>query len=226
MAVKPIIGITKSDRGGSFGFYATQFAVILAGGRPVVLKPSTYKNIKEIDGLIINGGTDVYPGFFGQQPKPNYPYDHPRDAMEMELAKQAIVQNKPAMGICRGAQLMNVLNGGTLHMNVSEAYEDAIYPDGFWHHALYRKNIYLEKNSFFHRLINTDSLKVNSIHKQAIAKLGKDIKVDAQEKNGVIQAIHLSHHLFYFGMQFHPEYLIYRKKFRDIFVKFIHATQK
>lgn len=187
MPDKPVIGITKPDDEDFLAFSAFWLAVKLAGGKPLVLTASNalYKTT-HIDGLLLGGGKDVFPGLYNQSPKDAYQYDRERDDMEVFWAERARDEKIPALGICRGAQLMNVVTGGTLHMSVAEAYEDANYPDGVVHNALYRKTIYIEDNSLLNKITNRSVLKVNSIHKQAIAELGNKMQVNAKESNGVI----------------------------------------
>lgn len=217
MHVKPTIGITKPDNEDLLAFFAIWTSVKLAGGRPLILTPSEDYKHANIDGLILGGGKDVFPGLYDQPAQEEYMYDHERDDMEVFWAARAREQGLPTLGICRGAQLMNVVAGGTLHKSVAEAYENARYPDGILHHTFYRKKIFIEEKCLLHKITQRRELKVNSIHKQAIAELGSDIYINATEQNGVIQAITCTNHPFYLGIQFHPEFLIYRKIFRRIF---------
>lgn len=222
---KPIIGITKPDKKDFMAFSALWGAVKIAGGDPIVLSPSRnpYQEAA-VDGLLLGGGKDVFPGLYDHPPKKEYMYDRARDEMEIFWAEHARDEKIPALGICRGAQLMNVVCGGNLHTSVADAYENAHYPDGLFHHVFYRKNIVIKPDSLLHKILMRQNLKVNSIHKQAIAKLGDDMEVNAQESNGVIQAVALKTHPFFLGIQFHPEFLIYHQTFRILFKAFIERA--
>lgn len=215
---KPLIGITKPDREDFFSYLAIKMAVWFAGGSPMKITPKNknYESVN-IDGLILGGGKDIFPGLYNQSPKEDYVYDKVRDEMEVFWAERARAENIPTLGICRGAQLMNIVCSGSIHMSVKEAYEDANYPDGIIHNALYRKQIIIKPNTMLHTVLGRDDLMVNSIHKQAIADLGKNMQVNAIENNGVIQSIALANHPFFLGVQFHPEFLIHQKIFRKIF---------
>ena len=225
MKSKPVIGITKPDNEDFFAFGACWLSIRLAGGDPLVLTPSSDYESADIDGLLLGGGKDVFPERYNQSPKEEYQYDQKRDEMEVFWAERARDEDIPTLGICRGAQLMNVMCGGTLHMSVAEAYEDAHYPDGLIHNALYRKSIEIEDGCLLHRITKRKNLMVNSIHKQAVAKLGDGLVINAKEDNGVIQAIAHDAHSFFLGIQFHPEFLIYRKTVRLIFDAFIDAAK-
>lgn len=223
---KPIIGITKPDNEDLLAFGAFWAAVKLAGGRPLVLSASNkdYKSI-DIDGLLVGGGKDVFPGLYKQSAKEEYIYDRERDEMEVFWAERARDEDIPTLGICRGAQLLNIVCGGTLHASVAEAYEDANYPDGFLHNIFYRKLIAIKDGSRLADITKSRSLRVNSIHKQAIWELGENLEINAQESNGVIQAIAHKDHPFFLGIQYHPEYMIYRRDCRQVFKAFVMASR-
>ena len=218
MSSAPIIGITKPDNKDFLAYCALWLSVKIAGGRPIVLSASHegYEGVT-IDGLLLGGGKDVFPGRYNQPPKEDYIYDPDRDEMEVFWAERAKEENIPTLGICRGAQLINVVCGGAVHMSVSDAYEDAHYPDGILHNIFYRKKIMIHENCPLYDILKRTELDVNSIHKQAIAVLGEGLEINARENNGVIQAVSLKDHPMYLGVQFHPEFLIHRKIFRSLF---------
>ena len=227
MSDKPIIGITKPDNEDLLAFSFFWLAVKLAGGVPKVLTASdeNYRTAN-IDGLLLGGGKDVFPGLYDQAPKKEYEYDSARDDMEVFWAERARDEEIPVLGICRGAQLLNVVCGGSLYMSVADAYKNADYPDGFLHNTFYRKMITITDRCLLCYIIGKNKIRVNSIHKQAIAELGEGLMVNAKEDNGVIQAISMPSHPFFLGVQFHPEFMIYHCHFRDIFEALVKAAQK
>lgn len=225
MTHKPTIGITKPDRKDRLAYLAICMAVKLAGGVPLKIEPSSDYESHDIQGLILGGGKDVFPELYKEASDPEYQYDHDRDQMEIHWARKALDGNIPTLGICRGAQLMNIVCGGTLHKSVREAYEDAKYPDGLLHHMFYRKKAFIIENTLLHTILGRKSLSVNSIHKQAIAVLGENLVINAQEINTVVQGMAHKKHPFFLGIQFHPEFLIHRKMFRDIFSALVIAAQ-
>jgi putative glutamine amidotransferase len=223
---KPVIGITAPGKKDFFLYLVLWLSVKLAGGKPLRIS-STHNKFEsaDIQGLLLGGGKDIFPGRYNQSPKEDYQYNSERDEMEIYWAERARDEGIPTLGICRGAQLLNVVCGGTLHMSVAEAYEDAIYPDGILHNIFYRKNINVKKGTLLYEIVGRDRLRVNSIHKQAIAVLGDKIVVNATENNGVIQGISLENHPFYLGVQFHPEFLLHRAVFRGIFKSLVRAAK-
>lgn len=221
---RPVIGITTPNKKFNSAYYAIKLAVWLSGGRPVPLKTMQSLNEVHIDGLLVGGGTDVFPQLFKENPKVDYSYDHERDEMEIAWLKRAENDGIPVFAICRGAQMMNVMNGGRLHMNVSESYENAIYPKGLMRYITFRRWVTVADDSLLKRITGRQRMQVNSMHTQAIAKLGRNLRIVAQEDNGVVQAIERPDHPFYVGVQFHPEFMVYRSHMRRLFRGFIKAA--
>lgn len=225
MSPRPIIGYTTRNGIMNPLHWLTAVGIFCAGGRPIRLKPIKPRLDSHIDGLIIGGGTDLYPAHYKGDPKPDYIYDQSRDAMEIKWLNIAEDHKLPVLGICRGAQLMNVIRGGTLHIDVSKIYKRANYPSGLLANIFFRKDISVVIASKLYTVLNTNETRVNSMHKQAIDKVGKGLKISAKEENGVVQAIEDKTKPFFVGVQFHPEALIYDQRFRNIFKRLVSASR-
>jgi len=223
---KPIIGYTARNGIPNFLNILISINIRIAGGKPLRLRPNKPFYNKGIDGLIISGGTDLYPARFKADPKPDYIYDEARDEMEIQWLSKAEKADIPTLGICRGAQLMNVSRGGSLHIDISKIYERAEYPSGLLANIFYRKPIKVVEISNLYSILKTNITRVNSMHKQAINILGDNLKISAREKNGVIQGIEDPDKDFFIGVQFHPEALILKDRFRNIFKKLVNASSK
>jgi len=221
-----MIGITKPKTGDDLAYMAIRAAVYMAGGRSMKLSTGTSWRDANIDGLIIGGGADVFPPHYGQMAVEGAQYDEGRDEMEMYWARKARDSNLPSLAICRGAQLMNVAHGGTLHQDLCVVYENTDYPTTPLGHALFRKPISLKPHSRIADIVGRKKMRVNSIHKQAIDTLGDGLTASAVEDNGIIQAIEDDTKDFYLGVQFHPEFLIHRPTFRRIFKRFVTAANR
>jgi putative glutamine amidotransferase len=127
------------------------------------------------------------------------------------------------LGVCRGAQMLNVLAGGTLHMDLSEfrtnRHENIVI------RFFERYPIRIRYKSKLAALTRCPKrMKVNAIHSQAIDRLGAGLTVSAREPNGVIQAIEDPSKPFWLGVQFHPELLVYRAPFRRLFRALVEAA--
>lgn len=131
-------------------------------------------------------------------------YDPQRDSMEQHIIRFALSKNLPVLGICRGAQLMNVALGGSLHQDIGHFYTEET---GNIRSILPRKTITVSAQSKLHHYLGTRSCQVNALHDQSINQLGNDIIVSAVEPNGVVQAIEMRGHPFFLGVQWHPEYM-------------------
>lgn len=160
-----------------------------------------------LDGLVLQGGADVSPQSYGEQVlQPAWAGDRLRDAYEMELLHEFMEAGKPVLGICRGAQLINVALGGTLYQDVATQYEapelhlDASY-DKFAHAVSW------ESGSGLARLYPEQSGgNVISIHHQGIKALGKGLRCEAQSADGLIEAVRLEGKPYVLGLQWHPEF--------------------
>jgi len=170
---------------------------------------SVHDYVRALDGLVLQGGADVSPESYGEQPaRPEWTGDRIRDLFEIELIWEFIIQNKPVLGICRGAQLINVACGGTLYQDIGEQYPDAaqhrddVLYDGFHH------EIEIVAGSHLETLFPGRSVcRVNSIHHQAIKKLGGDLVIEAKSRpDGVVEAIRWLGSGYMVGCQWHPEF--------------------
>jgi putative glutamine amidotransferase len=222
--MRPTIGVTKPARGELASFWAVSCAVWLAGGRPRRLSAADSASLLGVDGLVLTGGPDVHPPRFQEAPKPDYAYDHAREGLELGLLAAALAADTPVLGICRGAQLMNVAAGGSLHMDVAERFHPTPYPRDWPTQLHFRKRIELAPNSQIAAITGRTRLWVNSIHSQAIDRVGAGLVASAREANGVVQAIERPASRFYVGVQFHPEFLIYRRPFRRLFRALVAAA--
>lgn len=221
---KPKIGYTTRRFALDPLQWLIHLSIWIAGGVPVRLHPDAARYSQPLDGLIIGGGTDLYPALYELDPKPHYAYDHDRDEMEIKWLAQAQESDLPTLGICRGAQLLNVTRGGTLHVDVAKLHAQSKYPTHWLAQMFFRKEIEVEASSKLAAILSARTARVNSMHSQAIDKVGSDLIVTAREDNGVIQAIEDPDKSFCMGVQFHPEALLYRRKFRNIFKALVKAA--
>jgi putative glutamine amidotransferase len=163
-----------------------------------------------LDGLVLQGGADISPLAYGEQPrKPEWAGDAVRDRFEIALVQAFSAAGKPVLGICRGAQLINVALGGSLHQDIPHHRSDDYDKHS---HA-----VRLEPGSCLARLYGeTGPRQVVSIHHQAINRLGRDLEVEARsESDGVIEAVRSRGPTYICAVQWHPEFHGGRQGFLD-----------
>lgn len=161
-----------------------------------------------LDGLVLQGGADIAPQSYGETPlDPDWSGDRLRDAYEMELFHEFIEAGKPVLGICRGAQLINVALGGTLYQDIATQYAEPavhLHPD----YDKHRHAIEWDAGSGLSKYYpERDSGNVISIHHQAIRTLGRGLRVEARSAgDGLIEAVRLEGRPYVLGLQWHPEF--------------------
>lgn len=148
--------------------------------------------------------------------------DVERDELETALLEHAEAKDLPVLGICRGAQLMNVSRSGSLHQDLAEFYLES---PQLWT-TMPRKTVCLSDGSRLKTMIGRDETLVNSLHRQAVATLGEGLCAVAHEPNGVVQAIEDPAHPFFVGVQWHPEYLPQRSEQQRLFRCLIDEAQR
>lgn len=170
---------------------------------------SVHDYVAVLDGLVLQGGADVSPTTYHESPlRPEWSGDRVRDLYEIELLWEFVIQGKPVLGVCRGAQLINVACGGTLWQDLAEcvpgvgAHRDNDLYDSHHH------DVELVEGSRLAALYSDASAgRVNSIHHQAVRNLGADLSIEARSVgDGVVEAIRWNGSSYMFGCQWHPEF--------------------
>lgn len=222
MKRRPRIGITTSRSGGGIMWAFCRTAVLLAGGAPVRITAGDDHVCRDLDGLLIGGGDDVAPTLYGGEIDPAIRIDAERDRLELRCISQADRSKLPVLGICRGAQILNVARGGSLHQEIAPFITDH-------HHrrtALPRKVIRITPHSQLHYLLGALHVRVNAIHHQAIDKLGDGLMIVARDRYGLVQAVERRAGRFIMGVQWHPEFLMFSAGQRRLFKALVRAARR
>ncbi len=215
----PVIGLTTYleqaqtgiwDVPASFLPKAYIDSVTRAGGIVVLLPPQPVpagvagRVLDGLDGLIVTGGKDVDPALYGQDAHETT--DAPRtdrDAWEEALLRAAIERGLPFLGICRGAQMLNVVLGGTLHQHLPELIGSDRYQLGGGEFSTV--GVRVEPDSAVGAMIGADEVSVEVYHHQAIDRVADGLQVTARSDDGVVEAVELQGVPFGVGVQWHPE---------------------
>ncbi|MCY3743835.1 MAG: gamma-glutamyl-gamma-aminobutyrate hydrolase family protein [Candidatus Poribacteria bacterium] len=228
----PIIGITfssESIRGTSKNYI---HAIEEFGGIPRKLYPDVPDSeYADIDGLLLTGGPDIDPAYYGEERHETTDINAARDELELPLYKWAIEKDLPVFGICRGIQIMNVAIGGSLYQDIPSQFtcrlthKILVNSDDSWHSI--NK---IQPGSLLNQITGESITEVNSRHHQALKVIGKGFTVTAQSKDGIIEAIEDRSKRFVLGVQYHPERMTQTAEFREhrrkLFEAFIKAASR
>jgi putative glutamine amidotransferase len=217
---RPVIGVTTSARRSTLMWWCNRLAVWRAGGRAVRLSPGRADPATPLDGLIIGGGDDIDASLYGGEVRVDVRLDPARDALEYRLLSEAHNRDLPVLGICRGAQILNVFRGGTLHGDIYEAYaglprQRALLP---------LKRVRIAAGTRLHGILRLDVCRVNSLHHQSVDRLGRGLKISGRDRHGIVQALDCEGGTFVVGVQWHPEFLIFNRPQQRLFRALVQAA--
>jgi len=210
MSRRPKIGVSVSARTGWRVFPFFRFALWRAGAEAVKLsarRPHTELN--GLDGIVIGGGDDVGVDLYGGELMPHSTQDPARDALELTLIDAAERRHLPMLGVCRGAQLLNVVRGGTLHGDIYRSFPEAKRMST----PLPRKTVSIEPGSLLAEILGTAPNRVNALHRQSVDRVGEGLVPVAWDEAGIIQAVEAEKRgRLVIGVQWHPEYLVFSRR--------------
>lgn len=170
---------------------------------------SALKLFAECDGLLLTGGTDIYPGKYGKESDTSrcWKPDFKRDSLEIALIHAALQQEKPILGICRGLQLLNVYLGGSLYIDLPTDLDTIVKHQCGNKYECYH-DVTIAENSLLFEISGEDMGMVNSNHHQGIEDLASPLEGIVYTSDGLIEAIqwkNTNRKPFLLGVQWHPE---------------------
>lgn len=205
MKKKPVIGVTGSARRWAPAWWCARIALRLVGASAQRISVRHHVNPAPLDALVIGGGNDISPEHYNGDISAPVKADPKRDRLEISWIRYALKHRIPILGICRGAQLVNVVLGGNLHQDIRPLRKLTYNRPGL----LPTKQVKLEPDSLIARICTTTSLRVNSLHHQAVRESGANLMAVGKDLDGIIQAIEATDGAKIIGVQWHPEYLFY-----------------
>lgn len=227
----PRVGVTASrtKEGAHRVTESMTNALALAGAELVMLdypldEVEIGRLMGTLDGVIFAGGPDVHPRYFGQ---PIDPYcgeiDEERDVLEMYLMKRVMQTGIPALGVCRGMQVMNIALGGSI-------YQDVVYSMGLVHRQpegiRYFHDVIFSGDTALRAWAGSERYPVNSYHHQAVDRLADGLVPAAYAPDGLLEAFERPASRFFVGVQWHPEVSYSADAFsRRIFERFLEACR-
>jgi putative glutamine amidotransferase len=229
----PTLAIPPGPKPPRFGINQSYVRALVAAGCAPVLIPllddeERLRVIYErLDGIVFPGGVDIAPQEYGEEPINNLNVVDPlRDRTELRLARWAVADDLPTLGICRGQQLLNVALGGSLWQDLlhqgatSVDHSDA---DGRARTAMIHR-VRLDPDSRLAQLIDETTIEVNSLHHQAVKTVAPRLRVTGTSDDGVIEALESDGHRFLIAVQWHPEEIDTRPWVQRLFAAFARAA--
>ena len=227
--MRPVIGVTRCSKLPDYLKSVEQ-----AGGEPRVLEfdSGVERVLREVDAVLLTGGGDVDPALYGEARHETVVNAEPgRDAFELELARRAMDADVPLLAICRGAQVLNVADGGTLVQDIPSAVATEL------RHSLNEPadciahEIRIEKGSRLAQVLGRETpavcdCRVNSRHHQSVGTVGGRLRVSARSDDGVVEAIENPSARFCIGVQWHPENFWRTGEFSPLFESFVNAARE
>jgi putative glutamine amidotransferase len=212
---RPVIGICAAIESARWAAWELEVnlsprtysqAVQRAGGLALILPPddvvaeSPDELLDMLDGLILAGGSDIDPASYGAKPHPETRGTRPeRDRFELALGTRALERDMPVLGICRGMEMLNVIQGGTLDQHLGlELHRHT--PSAFADHG-----VRLEPGSLAARVVGEELTEVKSAHHQGLGELGEGVMASGFADDGIVEAIELPDKDFAVGVLWHPE---------------------
>jgi len=215
--VKPVVGVTGPDRGNSFARAFTAWMLGAAGARVRAFRPARREGLEAVDALVLTGGRDIEPVRYGAPERGARNWDRVLDEFEFEAVDRAAARGIPVLGICRGAQLLNVRNGGTLYQDLG----DEIPGVRASRTILPRMRVDVVPGTHLAGLLGVQRARVNSLHHQAVRDPAPGWRVAARDRAGIVEAIEAEEAPLRVGVQWHPEYMPCSRVQRRLFRRFV-----
>ncbi len=229
--MKPYIGISTGITASRY-YAPNEYVkpILESGGIPILIPSINLKDdeniilathmLSRVDGVLFIGGGDIEPSFYGEHrmTKLSRVFKN-RDAFDLALAKVAIKEDLPVLGICRGCQVLNISGGGTLRQGIKSHWQEL--PRDKPMHL-----IRLNKDTRLFEIFREEELMVNSFHRQAIRELAFGFDLSAYADDGIVEGIENNQKRFLIGVQFHPEdFFDTVAPIRRLFASFINACK-
>lgn len=205
-------------------------AIKSAGGLAVALPRLDASDAKLLarflDGVLISGGHDIPPDFYGADPHPATQTDEAmreRVEFEISLVKAMAELGKPVLGICHGCQLINVAFGGTLVQDIPSQWANPLphrLPDRPW---FVEHEVEIKVGSLLWEWLQVPRITVKSAHHQAVQKIGQGLQVVAWASDGIVEAVEAIDGKPIVGVQWHPEAQMEAEHARKLFSAFVRA---
>ena len=199
-----------------------------AGAMPVILPLTVSESVLKkaadfCNGFLFTGGHDVDPGLYGHKKIDRCgEVCEARDQMEAYLFREAVInQKKPALGICRGIQLFNVLLGGSLYQDLPTEFSGSITHVKGPPYDVPAHTVRILPETPLGKLVGKDHLEVNSYHHQGINRIAEGLEIMALADDGLVEAVYMPERFWVWAVQWHPEFWLTDETSKKLFASFV-----
>ena len=213
--MKPLVGVIPlwDDEKESIWMLPAYLDGLKEAGASTVIFPMT-QDKEEItrlvgmcDGILLTGGHDVTPSIYGEEPLEGKSVClFERDEMERMVFEEAMRQDKPVLGICRGIQFLNAILGGTLYQDLPTQHPSSVEHHQTPPYDVPVHEVSIRKDSPLYELLGSERISVNSYHHQAVKDVAPEFSVMAEADDGIVEAVYLPSKKFVWALQWHPEF--------------------
>jgi putative glutamine amidotransferase len=214
--MKPVIGITcfHNWQERQYRLYDSYVhAIHKAGGLPIILpclaeEADMLGHLDLVSGLLVSGGADVDPVFYGEEPTNDLGDLNPStDAYDLPVLRMALKRNLPVLGICRGAQALNIAAGGSVIQHLPAVVSRVLKHSQAAPRHYVTHSVEVVANTLLSSILGPGTTRVNSFHHQAVARVAPSFRIAAVAPDGVVEGIESTFHPFVLGVQWHPEWM-------------------
>ncbi len=237
--MRPLIGLTHSIQQDERKLYMpASYANVIreAGGTPLILPLTRDEEdiaayAALVDGLLLSGGDDADPRSYGEEQRWSCGDISPlRDDFEIRLVRILLEKypHKPILGICRGAQMLNVTLGGTLYQDLKAQVPGCICHQQHQGSSYAAHGVQILAGTKLHEIYGDTQITANSFHHQAVKALADSLCLTATAADGVVEGFEMPDHPYFVGVQWHPELLVSREEHaahKRLFSSFVEACK-
>ncbi len=235
---KPLIALTpyfNTDRDEPYMRPAFLKAVRQAGGIPIIIpldltEEDLAQIVETVDGVLFTGGPDVHPFFFGEETQAHCGnVCLRRDQMELSLLKLTMEARKPILGVCRGAQILNIGLGGDIYQDIPSQFPQDFpiahtQPFGY---EIPSHTVQVAPGTLLEKIAQNGTLNVNSMHHQAVRKVAPSLIASGHAPGNLVECVEMPDYPFFIAVQWHPEYLTEQDPAAaGLFAAFVDACKK
>jgi len=220
-----------------YGEASLAASVATAGGLPIMVYRAEQTDaalagwaealIERVDGLVLSGGEDIAPSHYGESPQnPAWAGNDQRDALELALYRAAVAAHKPVLGICRGAQLIGVAEGGSLWQDLPSMRGDSVTHRSQDLYDQLGHGLEIDANAgFLAGLFDGEEVVVNSVHHQGLREQPGSLRILARAPDGLPESF-ARDDAWVLAVQWHPEWMQTRASQRRLFETFVGAARR